>query len=101
MSLATSSSLIQSSKRRRQVGGINKAEAIKAFKSSRAHFDAGEPDLDRSSGDKARPSRKKRRITYLREKKLQAITYLILTDMPKKGGKAGEVVPISLTYAGA
>jgi hypothetical protein len=44
MSAAVATALISGSKRRRQVGGVNEAKAIEAFWSSRAHFDAGEPD---------------------------------------------------------
>lgn len=49
MSAAVATALISSSKRRRQVGGVNEAEAIKAFNSSRAYYEASEPD-SRSSG---------------------------------------------------
>jgi len=102
MPAVVATALISGSKRRRQVGGINEAEAIAAFQSSRDHFDAGEPDSG-SSGSEGegppKPSRKKRRIAYSREKKLQAITYLTSTDMPKKGGVPGEMALISLTYA--
>jgi hypothetical protein len=104
MSAAVATALISGSKRRRQVGGVNEAEAIEAFRSSRAHFDAGEPDSGSgSSGSEGdgppKLSRKKRRIAYSREKKLQAITYLTSTDMPKKGAVLGEMVPITLSYA--
>jgi hypothetical protein len=103
MSSAVSTALISGAKRRRQVGGVNEAEAIEAFRSSRAHYEAGESDSG-SSGSEGDGSpkllRKKRRIAYSREKKLQAITYITSTDMPKKGGVLGEMVPITLTYAG-
>jgi hypothetical protein len=92
-----------SAKRCRQVGGVNKADAIKAFRSSRAYFKAGERDLgSEDSADPdilAQPLRKRRRAAYSREKKLQAITYITSTDCPKKGGEPGEMVPITLSYA--
>src|SRR3984885_16043447 len=83
---AVSNALIYSSKRRRQVGGVNEAIAIKAFRSSRAHFNAGESDSrDTSSGSEGdgplKLSRKRRRAKYSREKKLQAITYITSTDV--------------------
>lgn len=104
ISAAVATALISGSKRRRQVGGVNEAEAIEAFRSSRAHFDARESDSGSgSSGSEGdgppKLSRKKCRIAYLREKKLQAITYLTSTDMPKKGAVLGEIVPITLSYA--
>jgi hypothetical protein len=84
MSTAASTALISGAKRCRQVGGVNEAEAIEAFRSSRAHYEAGEPN-SRSSGSEGdglpKLSRKKRRIAYSREKKLQAITYITSTDM--------------------
>lgn len=101
MSAAVATAFISGSKRRRQVGSINEAKAIVAFQSSCDHFDVGEPD-SRSSGSEGeglpKLSRKKRQIVYSREKKLQAITYLTSTDILKKGGVLGEMVPISLTY---
>jgi hypothetical protein len=104
LSTSVATALVSGSKRRRRlIGGINEAEAIAAFKSSRAHFDIGEPDSSGSSGsedgDLYKVSKKKRRIAYSREKKLQAITYITSTNMPKKRGSLGEIVPISLTYA--
>jgi hypothetical protein len=97
MSAAIATALISGSKRRRQVGGVNEAEAIEAFRNSRAHFDTREPDSrSTSSGSEGdsppKLSRKKRRIAYSREKKLQAITYLTSTDMPKKGTLLGEMI---------
>jgi hypothetical protein len=73
--IAVSNALIYSSKCRRQVGGVNKAAAIKPFRSWRAHFNASESDSrDASSGSEGdRPpklSRKRRRAKYSREKKL-------------------------------
>jgi hypothetical protein len=73
MSLAIATTLIASSKRRRQVGGVNKSKAIKAFRSLRAYYNTGEPDSrsSRSEGDSPpKLLRKKRQITYSREKKL-------------------------------
>jgi hypothetical protein len=74
MPAAVAAMLVASSKRRRRlVGGVNKAKAIKAFQRSRDHFKAGEPDSGDSGSDgdgPPEPSRKKRRITYSREKKL-------------------------------
>ena len=59
------------------MGGVNEAKAIAAFRSSRAHFNAGEPDSSGSGGSSgsegdgpAKPSRKRRRNGYSREKKL-------------------------------
>jgi hypothetical protein len=105
MSLAMSSALISKAKRRRQVNSINKSKAIKAFRSSRAHYNAGKPNSSKSFRFKGegppKMLRKKRYITYSREKKLQAITYITLTDMPKKGRVLGEIVPITLTYISA
>jgi hypothetical protein len=49
MSPAVATAIIAGSKRRRQVGGANKSKAIKAFRSSRAYYNVGEPD-SRSSG---------------------------------------------------
>ena len=61
-------------KRRPVVSGINKAKAITTFQRLRDHFKASEPDSSNSSGSEGdslpQPLRKKRRITYLREKKL-------------------------------
>jgi hypothetical protein len=87
---AVSNALIYSSKRRRQVGRVNEAAAIEAFRSSRAHFNASESDSrDASSGSEGdgppKLSRKRRRAKYSREKKLQAITYITSTDVQKKG----------------
>jgi len=42
--IAISNALIYSSKRRRQVSGVNEAIAIEAFRSSRAHFNTSELD---------------------------------------------------------
>jgi len=95
---AASSALINGARRRRKVGGINEAEVIEAFQSSRAHYDAGEPDSGASdSDDDMGPKKKQRRIGYSREKKLQAITYVTSTDMP--GKKGGPDIPITLSYA--
>jgi hypothetical protein len=101
---AASATLIFSQKRRRKVGGVNEAQAIEAFKSSREHQAAGEPDSDESDdydsdGDhRTRP--KLSRNAYSREKKLIAITYCELTDM--LGKKEGNpIVPITLSLASA
>jgi hypothetical protein len=50
MSAAIATALISGSKRRRQVSGVNEAEAIEAFRNSRAHFDAREPDSGSAHG---------------------------------------------------
>jgi hypothetical protein len=73
--IAVSNALIYSSKRRRQVGGVNEATAIEAFRSLRTHFNASESDSgDASSGSEGdgppKLSRKRRRAKYSREKKL-------------------------------
>ena len=67
---AASSALINGARRRRKVGGINEANVIEAFRSSRAHYDAGEPDSDTDSDDDLGLKKKQRRIGYSREKKL-------------------------------
>jgi hypothetical protein len=101
LSPAASAALIHGTRRRRKVGGVNEAEVIEAFRSSRAHHDAGEPDSDdsQSSDDNGNGGHhtKKTRQSYSREKKLQAINYFELTDMPGKQGEPD--VPISLTLA--
>jgi hypothetical protein len=51
LTLAASAALIHGARRRRKVGGINEAEAIQAFRDSRAHYDAGDPDSDASLDD--------------------------------------------------
>ena len=83
---AASAALIHGARRRRKVGGINEAEAIQAFRDSRAHYDAGDPNSDISSDDD-RPQIKRTRMSYSREK-LLAITYFELTDMPGKKGRS-------------
>jgi hypothetical protein len=115
---AASNTLIFGQKRRRAVGGINERQVIiiiillhklanerqviEAFKSSCEHQAVGEPDSDDSdlydSDGDHRPRPKLRRNAYSREKKLLAVTYCELTDMP--GKKEGDpVVPISLSLA--
>ena len=42
--------MLYSVKRRRHVSGVNKAEAINAFRRSRDHFKASKPDSSDSSG---------------------------------------------------
>jgi hypothetical protein len=95
--------LIYSTRRRCKVGSVNKAEVIEAFCSSRAYYDAGEPDSDESqlSDDNSNRSyyTKKSRQLYSREKKLQAINYFELTDMPGRQDKPD--IPISLILASA
>jgi hypothetical protein len=86
---AASSAALIFGVRRRKVGGVNEAEVIKAFKDSRAHHAIGEPDSgddadEYSSDGDHRPRKKFKRTGYSREKKLQAITYFELTDMPGK-----------------
>jgi hypothetical protein len=48
---AASSALINRARRRRKVGSINEAKVTKAFQSSRAHYNAGEPDLSASDSN--------------------------------------------------
>jgi|ERR1035438_2266031 hypothetical protein len=48
LSPAASAALIYSTRRRRKVGGVNEAEVIEAFCSSKAHYDAGELDSNES-----------------------------------------------------
>jgi len=102
MSLAVSSALISRAKRQCQVSSINKSDAIKAFRSSQAHYNASKPDSSKSSRFEGegplKISKKKCYIAYSREKKLQAITYIILTNMPKRGEVLREIVLITLTY---
>jgi len=43
-----SATLIRGIGGRRKVGGVNEAEVIAAFRFSRAHYEAGEPDSDSS-----------------------------------------------------
>ena len=92
---ATSVALIHGARRRRKVGGINEAEAIQAFRDSCARYDAGDPDSDASLDDQ--PRIKQTQISYSREKKLLAITYFELTDMPRKKDKLD--IPISTSLA--
>jgi hypothetical protein len=66
--------LIHGARRQRKVGGVNEAEVIKVFRSSRAYYNAGEPDSDDSqssdnNGDKGH-HKKKTRQSYSRKKKL-------------------------------
>jgi hypothetical protein len=72
------------------VGGINEQEATEAFTESRIRFAAGLPNsnIDSSNSNDKRP--KKTQISYLREKKLQAITYFERTDVL---GTKGEQTP--------
>lgn len=102
LTAASSAALIFGVRRRRKVGGVNEAEVIKAFKDSRAHHAIGEPDSgddadEYSSDGDHRPRKKFKRTGYSREKKLQAITYFELTDMP--GKKDTPDVPISASLA--
>ena len=102
LTAASSAALIFGVRRRRKVGGVNEAEVIKAFKDSRARHAIGEPDSgddadEYSSDGDHRPRKKFKRTGYSREKKLQAITYFELTDMP--GKKDTPDVPISASLA--
>jgi hypothetical protein len=45
---AATATLIQGIGGRCKVSGVNEAEVIAAFRSSRAHYEAGEPDSDSS-----------------------------------------------------
>ena len=88
-------------KPRRRVGGVNEAQVIEAFQSSRAYTAAGEPDSGnedeyKSNSDHRSRARSKRN-TYSREKKLLAIAYFEQTDMPRK--VKGTWVPISESQA--
>ena len=80
LSSIKANALVYSVKRRLHVSGVNEAEYIKAFYRSRDHFEAGEDNSgDNSISDSnslAKPSRKRQRIAYSREKKFQAITYM-------------------------
>lgn len=99
---AASNILIFGQKRRRTVGGVNEIQVIEALRSSREHQAAGEPDSDDSelydSDGDHRPRPKLRRNAYSQEKKLLAVTYCELTDMPGKK-EEDPMVPISLRMA--
>jgi hypothetical protein len=102
LTTTASNTLIFGQKRRRKVGGVNEKQVIEAFRSSCEHQAAGEPDSDDSelydSDGNYQPRPKLRRNAYSREKKLLAIMYYKLTDMP--GRKEGDpMVPISLCLA--
>jgi hypothetical protein len=94
LTTTASNTLIFGQKRRRKIGGVNKRQVIEAFRSSREHQAAGEPDsndseLYNSDGDH-RPRPKLKRNAYSREKKLLAVIYYELTDMP--GKKEGDLM---------
>jgi hypothetical protein len=80
---------------RRLVGGINEQEATEAFTKSRMRFAAGLPDSDVDSSDPDDNSTKKTRISYSREKKLQAITYFEMTDVLGTKGRANTPIPLA------
>jgi hypothetical protein len=92
---AASAALIYGARRRCKVGGINEAKAIQAFQDYRARYDVGDPDLDASSDDD-QPQIKRTQMSYSREKKLLAITYFELIDVPGKKGRLDEPISISL-----
>jgi hypothetical protein len=99
---AAAAVLIHGARQQCKVGGVNEAEVIEAFCSSRAHYDAREPDSDNSqlSDDDNRSYYKKRtQQLYSREKKLQAINHFELTDMPEKNYRPDK--PISITLVSA
>ena len=60
---------------------MNEAECIEAFRQSRDHFEAGEDDFGNNfisdNNSLVKPSRKRQCIAYSREKKLQAIMYMV------------------------
>jgi hypothetical protein len=103
LTTAASAALVFGVRRRRKVGGVNEAEVIKAFRDSRAHHAVGELDSDNDSEEEYssdgdhRPRKKFKRNGYSREKKLLAITYFELTDMP--GKKDCPNVPITASLA--
>jgi hypothetical protein len=94
-----SNTLIFGQKRRRKIRGVNERQVIEVFRNSREHQATGEPDSNNSklynSDDDHRPRSKLKRNAYSREKKLLAVIYYKLTDMP--GKKEGDlIVPIFL-----
>jgi hypothetical protein len=100
LTAAASAALVFGVRRRRKVGGINEAECIQAFRSSRAHYAVREPDSgdeEEYKDDDGRLLKKFKRNAYSREKKLLAITYFELTNMPRKDGVPD--TPISATLA--
>ena len=92
---------LHGARNRRKVGGVNEAEVIKAFREAREEYDAGEPPSDHYDSDDSDtiPYRKKTRVQYSREKKLQCITYFELTDMPGTGKEKGLWVKITAAEA--
>jgi hypothetical protein len=80
---------------RRLVGGINEQEATEAFTESRIRFVVGLPDSDTDSSDSDDKRPKKTRISYSREKKLQAITYFEMTDVLGTKGRATTPIPLA------
>ena len=86
--------LIFGQKRRRKIGGVNESQVIKAFKNSREYQAAGEPDSNNSKfynfDSDYRPRPKLNRNIYSREKKLLAVIYYKLTNIP--GKKEGDLI---------
>jgi hypothetical protein len=80
--------------RRRLVGGVNEQQATEAFTESRMRFAAGLPDSDIDSSN-PNDHHLKTRISYLREKKLQAITYFEKTDVLGMKGRADTPIPLA------
>ena len=76
---------------RRRVRGINEVKVIEAFSESRMRFAAGLPDSDDS--DDGQP---KQRQSYSQEKKLQAVSFLELTDVPGKKGGPDKTISLRL-----
>ena len=83
-----SNTLIFGQKRRRKIGGVNERQVIKIFRNFRKHQATGESDSNNSefynSDSDHRPRSKLKRNIYSREKKLLAVIYYKLTDMPEK-----------------
>jgi hypothetical protein len=99
---AAAAVLIHRARQRCKVSGVNKAEVIEAFCSSRVHYNVREPDSDNSQlSDNSNRSHYKKRTQqlYSREKKLQAINYFKLTDIPEKNNRPDK--PISITLVSA
>jgi hypothetical protein len=58
-------------------------------------FAAGLPNSDIDSSDSDDNQPKKTRISYSREKKLQAITYFEMTDVPGTKGRPNTPIPLA------
>jgi hypothetical protein len=88
-----------------KTSGVNKAQVKAVFETSRNRHAEGlegfdEEDSDSEANEHVRKEGKVlKRITYSREKKLQALAYFENTDMPGSGKEEGKFVPISITRA--